>query len=439
VNRPAELRIIWCVVFVMTLALASPHVVASQKVVHHFQNTAHGLGWLSWIREQIPRFEAQNPDVKIELSVPTTGGTADTFMVFIASGVSLDVSELVLRMASSVASQGGYMDLRPFLQRSSKISFDAYVPIARTAMTRPNGMIWGIPVDLYVVPTHYHAEMFARGGLATPAQLGTGWNFDAALTASKRLTIDRDGDGIPEEWGTHNAYTLWVYRNAFENKGAKMFDRDIEPTRSLLNTPKVIEALHWLADLHLVHNVAHFDSGNYSGEFPKGIYAWSLGTGPNTSQLLAQANADFRWGVALPIGGVKQGSYTAVNSFQIPVTSQNPDAAWRWIEFLTSSQESWQSYIAHTNRLPANQRFMTQWLRMIQSMPNPPEAVENYIEAAVHPDNYVDILSPHYARFEQIAYPLIRNEVLQGQRDPRAVLEELHQQMNALFETTQQE
>ena len=47
----------------------------------------------------------------------------------------------------------------------------------------------------------------------------------------------------------------------------------IEPTRSLLNTLKVIEALQWVADLHLVHNVAHFDSGNYSAELPKGIYA----------------------------------------------------------------------------------------------------------------------------------------------------------------------
>ncbi|NLN19690.1 MAG: extracellular solute-binding protein [Firmicutes bacterium] len=431
-NRHARLRMTRCIVFAMMLVVMST-MVHAETLVRHFQNTAHGLGWLNWIKEQIPRFEAQNPDVKIELSVPTSGSTAEQFMVFIASGVNIEVSELVLRMASSVASQGGYHDLRPFLQRSSKVSFDNYVPVARTAMTRPDGMIWGVPVDLYVVPTHYHADMFAQAGLATPAELGKDWNFDAALAASKRLTIDRDGDGIPEQWGTHNAYTLWVYRNAFENRGAKMFDRDIEPTRSLLNTPKVIEALQWVADLHLVHNVAHFDSGNYSAELPKGIYAWSMGTGPNTSQLLLQANVDFRWGVALPIGGEKQGSYTAVNSFQIPVTAENTEAAWRWIEFLTSDPECIQSYIVHTNRLPANQKFMTQWMRVLQNTPNPPEGVENYIEAAIHPDNYVDILSPHYAYFEQTAYPLIRNEVLQGQRDPRAVLEQLHQLMTARF------
>ena len=71
-----------------------------------------------------------------------------------------------------MASQGGYHDLRPFLQRSSKVSFDNHVPVARTAMTCPDGMIWGVPVDLYVVPTHYHADMFAQAGLATPAELG---------------------------------------------------------------------------------------------------------------------------------------------------------------------------------------------------------------------------------------------------------------------------
>lgn len=432
VRRAWKRWLTWSVMASLWLGLTLASQAATQTVIQHYHNPAHGPDWTNWLKDQIKRYEALNPDTKIELIVPASSVGADQFLTLIASGTPIDVSELVLRIGASVAAQGAYMDLRPFLRRSTKLSLEAYVPVARTAMTRPDGTVWGIPVDLYIVPTHYHAEMFANAGLPTPADLGTEWNFDAALTASKRLTMDRNGDGQMDQWGTQTGYTLWVYRNAFENRGAEWFDRDIEPTRSLLNTPKVSEALRWVADLHLVHNVADPASGAYSSAFPMGKYGWSLGTGPNTAKLLAQANADFKWGVALPIGGERQGAYTAVNSFQIPKTSKNPDAAWRWIEFLLSTDESWTSFINNTSRLPANQRIMPLWLRMIQSMPNAPEGAYNYILAAAHADNYLDILSPYYARFDQLAEPLIRS-VLQGQRNPSAALEELHQKMTAMF------
>lgn len=423
---------VWLTTLLLTLAFTLVGNAASQTVIQHYHNPAHGPDWTAWIKEQIKQFEAQNPDTKVELIVPSGAVGTDQFLTLIASGTPIDVSELVLRVGASVAAQGVYLDLRPFLRKSSKLALDAYVPVARQAITRPDATVWGVPVDLYLVPTHYHADMFAGGGLASPADLGKGWNFDAALAAAKRLTVDRNGDGVIDQWGTQTGYTLWVYRNAFENKGAKLFDKDIEPTRSLLNTPKAVDALRWVADLHVVHNVADPQSSAYSSAFPTGKYAWSLGTGPNTAKLLAQAKASFKWGVAPPVGGVKQGSYTAVNSFQIPKTSKHPEAAWRWIEFLLGTEQSWASFINLTTRLPANQKVMPLWLKTIRSLPNAPEGAENYIKAAAHPDNYLDILSPHYARFDQLAEPLIR-EVLQGKRNPSAALEELHQKMAAIF------
>lgn len=416
----------WVLFFTFTLG------AAAQTVVQHFHNPAHGTAWSAWLREQISRFEAQNPGIKVELIIPASSVSADQFLTMMASGTSIDVSELVLRLAASVAAQGVYTDLRPYLERSAVLSLDDFAPVARQAVTRHDGVVWGVPVDLYVVPTHYNADMFIAGGLATPAELGTAWTFEAALEAAKRLTVDRNGDGVNEEWGTHNAYTLWVYRNAFENRGAEWFDRDIEPTESRLASPEVIEALQWVADLHLVHNVTDLSSGSYSAELPKGIYAWSLGTGPNTANLLSQAQASFRWGVALPIGGVRQGAYTAVNSFQIPRTSQNPDAAFRWIEFLLGSVESWQSFMSGTGRLPARTQVMPMWLEMIERLPNAPEGAHYYIESAMHPDNYLDILSPHYARFDSLAFPLV-NAVIRGERSAQSAMEELHQLMTAIF------
>ena len=414
------------------LALSLAGIAGAQTVIQHFHNPAHGTAWSGWIQERIEKFEAENPGIEIELIIPAASVSADQFLTLIASGTPIDVSELVLRLAASVAAQGVYRDLRPFLERSTRLDFNDNVPVAREAMTLPDGTVWGVPVDLYVVPTHFNADMFASRGLVFPSELGTDWTFDAALEAAKRLTVDRSGDGVPDEWGTQTAYTLWVYRNGLENRGAPLFDRVIQPTRSRMNAPDVAEALTWIAELHTVHNVAHIDSGAYSGAFPQGIYGWSLGTGPNTHAILRDAGTNFAWGVALPIGGVKQGAYAAVNSLQIPRTSQNTEAAWRWIEFLLGTEESWLTFIEATGRLPANQQVMPTWLDSIVRLPNAPIGAENYLASAMHPDNYLDILSPHYARFDALAQPII-TDVLRGLRSPQAALEEIHQQMTVIF------
>lgn len=50
----------------------------------------------------------------------------------------------------------------------------------------------------------------------------------------------------------------------------------------------------------------------------------------------------------------------------------------------------------------------------------------------MHPDNYLDILSPHYARFDSLAFPLV-NAVIRGERSAQSAMEELHQLMTAIF------
>ena len=146
--------LIYILTIVSLLMISFSGVAGARTVVNHFNNTAHGLGWLAWLKEMVPKFEAENPDIKIGLTTPSTGGTAETFMVLAASGISIDVSELVVRMGASVASLGGYKDLRPYLQRSDKISLDAYVPIARAGVTRNDGLVWGVPsICMWYRPT----------------------------------------------------------------------------------------------------------------------------------------------------------------------------------------------------------------------------------------------------------------------------------------------
>ncbi|HET7560323.1 MAG TPA: extracellular solute-binding protein [Limnochordia bacterium] len=409
-------------------------LASAKTTIYHYHSTSQGAAWLQWLQHEAPIFEKQNPDIEIKLV--TGASTAGELSTLIAAGTEVDVSELVLRDGAAVANQGGFQDLRPFLSTSSALSLDKVVPIAKRVVTLESGEIWGIPLDLYIVPTHFNADMFRDAGLQTPAEIGDGWNFDAALTDSKRLTVDTNGDGKIDRWGTQNPYSLWIH-SVFINMGARVFAKQINPTQPTMNTTAVVNALRWVAGLNLEHHVADMNSGAYGDDFPKGIYGWTMGAGPNESQTLSADRASFRWGVALPIGGAGgRGAYTGVNTFQIPVTAKHPQEAWKWIQFLLTQEQSWESYIALTGRLPAWKSYMPVWLKSVEALPNPPEHAENYVNTALRADNYPELLSPYAVTYINTSRPMIK-QVIAGTADPVVVLNQLQAKMEALFGQSQ--
>lgn len=66
--------------------------------------------------------------------------------------------------------------------------------------------------------------------------------------------MDRAGDGTPDSWGFVVYHYIRDYMNFVWTNGGSMFNSD--RTRFTLNSPAATEALQFVADTALVHNVS---------------------------------------------------------------------------------------------------------------------------------------------------------------------------------------
>lgn len=418
----------------MVMLLAST-IAGAQIVINHFHNPGHGQAWTEWIQERAREYEALNPGVKIDINVPGEAMGPSHFLTYLAAGVNMDVTELINAGAGQVAPHGLLTDLRPYFERDASVSLDDFVPAALNALTWTDGKIVGFPMDIYVVPTHFNADLFAQAGLPNPIDLDEDWTYDAALDAAKKITRDRDGDGELDQWGTNSGPRMWDYYTGVYNQGASWYDRPINPTESRLNSEKTVAALQWIADLYLVHEVhAPNTITTWSGGLQTGQIAWTTSEGPSVAAAMERAGVTFEWGVAMPIAGEKRGALVVSNSFQIPESAQNKDAAWEWIKFLGASMEGLTSFVAHTSRLPANLSAIPRWFDQVQALSNPPIGLENYVHAASHPDSFPTVMGAKAGEINSITTGIF-NQVVTGEISPRAALEDAHQRVNLILQS----
>jgi maltose-binding protein MalE len=97
-------------------------------------------------------------------------------MAMAAGGTLPDVTELALVHGGTFAGRGFFEDLRPFIGRD-RVNTKVFPPVALEAVTWTNGVLWGLPADLYTVPAFFNRDMLPRAVWLTrisSATLGIG-------------------------------------------------------------------------------------------------------------------------------------------------------------------------------------------------------------------------------------------------------------------------
>src|SRR5690606_38668151 len=89
----------------------------------------------------------------------------------------------------------------PFIQKTGFDIEDFFPAILRTWTL--NGNLVALPRSNSSHALYYNKELFDQSGVANPGdQVRAGmWTFDAMVESVRRLTIDRSGDGIPDQAG----------------------------------------------------------------------------------------------------------------------------------------------------------------------------------------------------------------------------------------------
>lgn len=403
------------VVFVTLMIL--PQIVAGQTLTH-FVYTWHGANYHQYLRDKADQFAQLHPGVQVDIII----GAHAQFDVMLAGGIPPDILELP--DYGHYTLEGIFTDLRPYMERDELLQ--EFAPPILDLVTAPDGGIYAMPLEVGMVNTIYNEDAFAERGLATPKELGNAWNWETVLDYGSKFTVDRDGDGIPEEFGIDRPAAMW--RNAVHQAGGRFFDDPWRPRMSLWNSDEVLTGIEFVAQIYRLGITPHLrvpDPNDF--HFRTGRTAINLVDGPGVIGATLEGVA-FDYNLYLqPMGPQTRASAIGVAGPYILTTTQDTDLAWEWVKFVAADQANVEEWVRLTARIPA----------MTALQPYYAEAVGithldyRYIfDQVIQPNPYAYTLTPELnPRRAPDLLPVWRGDVA-----PQAFLENLHNQYSAIIQ-----
>ncbi len=231
--------------------------------------------------EMVNEFNKTNTDgITIEIIELDWGTLYSKIVLDFATGNAPDIT--TMHQTNLIQNQAlGILQPVDALAKEVGLDFNDFVaaPLEGTLI---DGEHYAIPLDMHPLGLFFNVEAFEAAGLdpAKPPKTG-----DEFIEYAKKLTIDEDGDGNPEQWGFGLGYSgglpfrLWM--SLLWQQGGKVLNDDA--TAAAFNTPEGIAALQFLHDLVYVHKVSPPGEQDPYDDFGRGLVAmliegpWGMG------------------------------------------------------------------------------------------------------------------------------------------------------------------
>ena len=298
-------------------------------------------------RKLVDAFEAQHPEIRIELShIPSPREYRTRLVTDFAAGEAPDISLMNYRRFASFAASDVLTPLGPFLSDSDIIAFDDFYPVATEAFLWQDELMC-LPQNISSLVVYYNHDMFAAAGVAYPPDR---WSWDEFLVTAQALTRDLDGDGDIDQYGLGVDPSLYRLSAFVWQNGGPVVDDVERPTRLTVTRFPSLQAMAFFVSLQTVHGVvpnrveeASLDS---ESRFVSGQTAMFLNSRRGTPAY--REIEGFVWDVAPLPTGVEPAGILHSDAYCLAATTEHKEAAWTFIEFANSV--AGQRIIAATGR-----------------------------------------------------------------------------------------
>jgi ABC-type glycerol-3-phosphate transport system substrate-binding protein len=288
--------------------------------------------FLSWIgnspdmKKLAAEFEKEYPNIDIKFENVPAEQAGQVLTTRIAGNNAPDVAYVNASDTADYAARGAAVDLQNYIDRSDVVNPDDYVEAFKTFVTYDDKM-WGLPMGGETTGLFYRTDMFEEAGIEEPP---TTWEeFEEAAAT---LTDESKNQYGYELFATEAAYYWypWLYQ-----AGGDLLSEDGE---ILFTSDEAKEAAEFYVGLTEYAPADYLNSNSWDGRvaFAEGqvaMYmagAWFAGT-------LTEEFPDIegKWATApLPEGPAGCKTTIAGDSVVMMDQTDNPDAAWLWMEFL---------------------------------------------------------------------------------------------------------
>jgi ABC-type glycerol-3-phosphate transport system substrate-binding protein len=311
------------------LALVSAGAARAETVTLKFwdnQQTESGLS--QYQQEAVKRFEAENPDIKVEVTTVPYPEYQQRLLTAVQGGNAPDVSTVDQIWQAAFAEAGAIVKLDD-RAKAAGIEAGQFFPGAWESANY-DGNLWGIPfnVDVWFF-SFYNKALLSQAGV-DPASTVT---WDGLRQAAQKLTDPAKGRFAVGLFAHKGEDTTVVLDSFIYSNGGSVLDAS---GKCALDQPPAVDALRYLASLvpYAPKGILNAASGDMRELFLNGSLAlefWPALEQPTLQK--SKLDWDFVVGHA-PAGKTPVGTYGGWN---LVVYRQSPhqDAAWKFVRFLT--------------------------------------------------------------------------------------------------------
>jgi multiple sugar transport system substrate-binding protein len=294
-------------------------------------------------RAIIAAWNAAHPEMPVEYVQGTWSSVHDYLITSFETGDVPDVFHYESSVIVDFAMRGFLTDLGPMIEPEMK---NDITEVAWASVTRPDGMVSGIPFVMESLIGLYNKEMLERAGIVPPT-FEKPWSWADLRAAAIQLTVDTTGDGVVDRWGVaiglRNSGNIVMNLSIgfggsfFRKEGEKFVVRVGPGERELLST---LHAMLYADRSTAPSSVGQSGPAMIPGFF-QGKYAMLIGIGAwARQQLVENAPAGFRWGVMPPLKAQTQNSGASTQTLSIPVASRRKAEAMSFIRFMLNSDNA---------------------------------------------------------------------------------------------------
>lgn len=324
---------------------------------------------VSWVQYILADLEAKL-NVEIEMIQTSDTGLVEKALVMAAGDVLPDIIRIDQQQVRALILAGLLEDLSTYIARDKINLTRDFIPAGVEVFTY-SGKCYALPAENSSNALFYNKNMFSNAGLQYPT---TDWNSNTWLwndfaTAAKRLTVDRNGDGKPDQFGiagmSHFYFYPWLW-------GADWLSPDF--STFLGDRPEVVAALEKMVAIKL-------ELGAQGGSFTGGTAAMNIDGNWALGEQLRQSSLD--WDMAAWPKGTQRTTVFFPNGFAIGKSSKNKELAWEVIKYLTVNPTGVRAYTDVVTRVPSHRGLWDYYLKM-QERYFPGKAHSVFIDALMH-------------------------------------------------------
>jgi multiple sugar transport system substrate-binding protein len=309
------------------------------------------------------------------------------------------------------------LDLTPYYEQGRLYQkYDFY--LHAIDLFKYEDRLWAIPISIEPMVMYYNKDLFDQHGLLYPK---TGWTWHDFETIVNTLNNPETRVVGYAPMGEKESYIdlfILIHQN-----GGRVYEGTPMAQRPGFDDPLTVEAVAWYIELLSTIELDHIShlQHNYTGYGPKyfpGVLANKAGMWmgpPSLGVVVGQDYWKMNWGVAPLPRQVKLATSGWLDGVAIAADTENPEAAWRWVDFLSRQ-------LPH-QKVPARYSLLKSdaYEQMAGS-----EMAAVTREAML----YIDLLSPELsARDKTLSHIFVNaiTDILAGRDSPPAALQQAQQ------------